>query len=283
MSTTLFPSGKAEHDYIVAKAKSLGLDPEAVLAVAAHEGVTLPAQVGDNGTSFGPWQLHQGGALPETIWQQGPEYAEQWANSPAGVDYALGRIQTVAGGLTGSSAIENIVSRFERPVDPAGEISRSIQTYATGGGPGGFDYSKPSSAYPGAGTAPLAGIPGGSQIEGAAGAVSSAVGSISNAGDLIKFVTSWRFAEIIGGSLLLLVGLVLLARSFGVTNGLSVGGVGLGNGSSGGGGGGGSSGPISEAPRRAQRRAGFTLEADRKPKRGDPGSAMLAPGDSLPY
>lgn len=41
--------------------------------------------------------------------------------------------------------------------------------------------------------------------------------------------------------------------------------------------------PIAKAPRRAKRKAGFTLAADQKPKRGSPGSKMLAEGDSLPY
>ena len=50
-----FPTAAAEQAYIRARATQLGLDPEAVLAVAAHEGVSLPSEIGDQGTSFGPW------------------------------------------------------------------------------------------------------------------------------------------------------------------------------------------------------------------------------------
>jgi len=42
-------------------------------------------------------------------------------------------------------------------------------------------------------------------------------------------------------------------------------------------------GPISEQPRRVQKRAGFKLAVDEKPKRGQPGSDKLAKGDEIPY
>lgn len=40
---------------------------------------------------------------------------------------------------------------------------------------------------------------------------------IRSVGGLISFVTSWRFAEIVGGFVLLVVGLILLGRQFGVS------------------------------------------------------------------
>lgn len=97
------------------------LDADAVLAVAAREG--LGGGVGDNGTSFGPFQLHQGGALPHGI----PlDKAHDWAWSPAGIDYALSHIATVAGGLKGQQAVTNIVRRFERPANPDAEIAGAL-------------------------------------------------------------------------------------------------------------------------------------------------------------
>jgi hypothetical protein len=106
----------------------------------------------------------------------------------------------------------------------------------------------------------------------------SALGNpFSSLSDLIKFVTSWRFAEIVGGILLLIVGLFLVGRSLGVS--VPVGPLASPAGSAADA----APGPISAQPRRTQRRAGFTLDADRKPARGNPGSAMLAKGDSLPY
>lgn len=53
-------------------------------------------------------------------------------------------------------------------------------------------------------------IPGVVQVEGA-------VHALRSVGDLIRFITSWRFAEIVGGILLLVVGLVLIGRHFGIS------------------------------------------------------------------
>jgi cell wall-associated NlpC family hydrolase len=100
----------------------MGLDPNAVLAVAHMEG--LGGGVGDNGTSFGPFQLHLGGAMP-----RGVGNPQQWANSPAGIDYALQRIASVARGQKDAQAISSIVSRFERPANPAGEIAGAERAY----------------------------------------------------------------------------------------------------------------------------------------------------------
>jgi hypothetical protein len=106
--------------YIAKRARQLGLDPAAVLAVAAQEG--LGGGVGDQGSSYGPFQLHRGGALPA-----GRDRA--WAESPAGIDYALSRIAGVARGQRGQQAISSIVSRFERPADPQSEIQGALAAY----------------------------------------------------------------------------------------------------------------------------------------------------------
>lgn len=93
------------------------IDPTAALAVASAEG--LGGGVGDQGTSFGPYQLHVGGALPAGR-------GRAWAESPAGIEYAIRQIGGVAGGLRGRPAVESIVRRFERPADPSGEIVRAL-------------------------------------------------------------------------------------------------------------------------------------------------------------
>lgn len=102
-------------------AKARGLDPDAVLAVASREG--LSGRIGDGGTSFGPFQLHIGGALPVAIGALGAEKAQAWAMSPVGLNYALDHIASVAKGLKGSDAVVAIVSRFERPADVPSEIA----------------------------------------------------------------------------------------------------------------------------------------------------------------
>lgn len=106
--------------YIAQRAKQMGLDPAAVLAVASAEG--LGGGVGDQGTSFGPFQLHRGGALPSGR-------GRAWAESRPGIDYALRQIQGVAGGMRGQQAIANIVRRFEIPANPTGEIARARAAY----------------------------------------------------------------------------------------------------------------------------------------------------------
>jgi hypothetical protein len=100
--------------------KKYGLDPHAVLAVASVEG--LSGGVGDSGSSFGAFQLHRGGALPAGK-------GRAWAESPAGIKYAMQRIASVAKGLKGEAAIRAIVTKFERPANPAAEIQKALGRY----------------------------------------------------------------------------------------------------------------------------------------------------------
>jgi len=111
---------------IAAMARSRGLDPQAVLAVAGQEG--LGGGIGDQGTSFGPFQLHYGGAYPLSA-PRGAAASQAWAWSPEGVNYALNQIQGVAGGLSGPAAVSAIVNRFERPADPGSEIRDALGGY----------------------------------------------------------------------------------------------------------------------------------------------------------
>lgn len=217
--TSPFTNPSAMQAYIIAKARSLGLDPRAVLAVAAHEGISLPAQVGDNGTSFGPWQMHFGGVYPSSpsLAPQDASGAQAWANSPAGVDYALTHMAQVARGRSGADAVTNIVYRFERPADPASETANAIRSYSSGQGPklggGGGSFLGGVTGFVGdaAGTvnSGLRHIPGVAQVEGAAGAVVSV-------GDFLAKLTDphyiLRGLQILAGAVLVLAGIVLLTR-----------------------------------------------------------------------
>lgn len=138
--------------YIVQRSRQLGLDPAAVLAVAAQEG--LGGGVGDNGSSFGPFQLHQGGAYPASA-PQTPAQAQRWAWSTSGLDYALEQISKVAQGLQGDAAISNIVSRFERPANVAAETAAAVGAYPTYQGiasTGGAGLPAQAAGSPGSGT-----------------------------------------------------------------------------------------------------------------------------------
>lgn len=137
----------------------LGLDPQAVDAIANVEGRNAlhgGNSVGDNGSSFGPFQLHAGGALPPEVWARGADYANNWANSPTGIQYALQHMASKAGGLHGQAAVQAISSRFERPSDVAGEVSKAMGFY---GGAQGAPAGPMSLGAPSAGSAPqLSGI-----------------------------------------------------------------------------------------------------------------------------
>lgn len=113
---------------IAQMARQRGLDPRAVLAIASVEG-GFNGSIGDHGTSFGPFQMHEGGALPRGI-----SNPQQWANSRAGIGYALDHINTVAHGLRGQAAVSAISSRFERPANVPGEISKAMSRYGSAGG-----------------------------------------------------------------------------------------------------------------------------------------------------
>lgn len=106
------------------------LDPNAVMAISGHEG--LSGGIGDNGTSFGPFQLHLGGAYPSWAPHGSPQQDNAWAWSPQGLQYALNQINQVAGGLHGLPAISAISRRFERPANPAAEIADAAAHYGHG-------------------------------------------------------------------------------------------------------------------------------------------------------
>lgn len=112
-------------NYVKAHAADYNLDPAAVLAVAQQEG--LGGLPGDNNTSFGPHQLHAGGALPASVWAQGSQAAQEWAWSEEGFAYALQHIAGVASGLRGGMAINAITTQFEKPSTDYGPTHRNLQ------------------------------------------------------------------------------------------------------------------------------------------------------------
>lgn len=114
-------SGAQLQDYIREQSVQRGLDPNAVLSVATVEG-GFSGAIGDSGSSYGPFQLHVGGALP-------PGKTNAWARSNAGIQYALNRIAAVAKGLTGRNAINAIVTKFERPAAPQAEVAKAYDIY----------------------------------------------------------------------------------------------------------------------------------------------------------
>lgn len=108
-----------------------GVDPAAADAISRSTEWPGRGGVGDAGTSYGPFQLHVGGALPRGR-------GRKWAESRAGVDYAIRQMAAHgARGLRGQAAIRAISANFERPADVAREVRQSTAFYnahPSGGG-----------------------------------------------------------------------------------------------------------------------------------------------------
>lgn len=120
----------ASPQFIQNRATAFGLDPKAVISVGKQEG--LGGGIGDNGTSFGPFQLHYGGEYPSFA-PRGAAASQAWAWSPAGINYALGQMAHSARGLTGAKAVKAIVTGFERPANASKEIAGALKAYGVGG------------------------------------------------------------------------------------------------------------------------------------------------------
>jgi len=131
--------------YIAQEAARLGLDPKAVLAIAQHEG--LSGRIGDGGHAFGPFQLNNAGGVLTN--QPAGHQNNDWAWSNQGIIWALKRMATVAGGLTGRQAVTAIASRFERPADVQGEINDAWSHYGHVSGAGGAIQSGGATPSPG--------------------------------------------------------------------------------------------------------------------------------------
>lgn len=114
------------YDPIVVKwtqqaAAATGADPVVLLATAIQESGARRGAVGDNGSSFGPWQMHRGGALGS--------HSPAWANSYA---TALNRAKEFArlkvhGGV-GAAAVQRPADRalYARGVESHLEQARAI-------------------------------------------------------------------------------------------------------------------------------------------------------------
>jgi hypothetical protein len=206
---------------VVKRAPQYHLDPNAVVAVAIQEGLlTKGGAPGDNGTSFGPWQLHQGGAYPASAPQQ-QDAANAWAWSDAGVDYALSRMQQVAGGMKGRQAVRAIVFKFERPKNPQAEYAAAVQALPhNDGGPAGGSASGVlgdiiSGVYQGSGIATGVGV-----VTGAAGAAGAVVSGTEAVGSFLGHLTDPKYLlrglEVVAGGAFVLFALYLLGRQSGV-------------------------------------------------------------------
>jgi cell wall-associated NlpC family hydrolase len=101
-----------------------GLDWRPLAAIAHHESGLNPAAVGDQGTSFGLFQLHQGGALPAGT------PASQATNPLWNANFAARAVKALnIQGLPVAQQIAQISRRFERPANPGAEIADAQRYY----------------------------------------------------------------------------------------------------------------------------------------------------------
>ena len=131
------------NEYIKIQSKNMGLDPNAVLAVAMVESASgRPGDRNAQGvpTSFGPFQMHEGGKLPAQF-NGKPNDAQVWAWSKQGVDYALAGMSKIAKGSTGPDAVGRIVTNFEQPANIPAEINAAVKNY--GKQPTSIIYQQP--------------------------------------------------------------------------------------------------------------------------------------------
>jgi hypothetical protein len=108
-------------------APKVGLDPAAVIAYALTQGGTSWGAVGDNGSSFGPFQMHIGGAAGN----RSPAEAASWANSPQGlVDGMNMMAHAGATGKSGPEAAAFIVGpSFGRGANPTSDMAKARAAY----------------------------------------------------------------------------------------------------------------------------------------------------------
>lgn len=139
---------------IIAASRRTGADPVALLATSLQESGGRYNAVGDQGTSFGPFQYHRGGALGT--------HTPQWAESNAEIDaeaqrFAANQIHHGVG-----------AAALQRPADPTGyaagvesRIPTARQLLAQYGG-----ASPPASLPSSSRDAPSASLPGGVGVSG---------------------------------------------------------------------------------------------------------------------
>ena len=205
------PQGLGLNDQVLLIIKgsvSRALDPLSVLSVALTEGLSS-GKPGDivNGqpTSFGPFQLHIGGRLPASVAAQGPDYANAWANSSAGINYALDSIaNTSARGQKGPAAITSIVTQFEQPKNPSGEIAKATGYYTSGKAKLIGDQALKNML-----TNNSWGVQPGSVLDSAAKQAEAITGFLGKLTDPYYIL---RGLQIVAGGGLIIVGTVLLAR-----------------------------------------------------------------------
>lgn len=109
-------------------AQSLGIPPEVALSLGLYESGLDPKRVGDQGTSFGIYQLHEGGELGS--------HDANWAfNVRNNAETALGEMARIHAEHPNLNWGQ-VAAAAQRPADPGAEaaaVNRTVQAYRSSG------------------------------------------------------------------------------------------------------------------------------------------------------
>lgn len=121
MAITLSDAQRAVANKIATVARNLGIDPRLAVADAYQESKLNPQAVGDNGTSFGVFQLHKGGELGSLTPTQAFDVD---TNSVTALSVFKKNQGTYSGGT--------LAAKSQRPADPIGYAASVDSLVASG-------------------------------------------------------------------------------------------------------------------------------------------------------
>jgi hypothetical protein len=157
--------GKQTVAQIIAEvAKSYGIPPAVALSIASQESGLNPDAVGDGGTSFGIYQLHEGGELGS--------HSEAWAeNVKNNAETALREVAQVRANEPDANW-GKVAADAQRPKDRAGyaaSVDSILNTYQSSGQPNAVtyfeDHSRSGASLQTDGAIPGGGSGGGDFVE----------------------------------------------------------------------------------------------------------------------
>jgi hypothetical protein len=168
---------------IASVASAEGVPPALAVADAEVESGLDPYAVGDKGTSFGLFQLHEGGELPSdwSQWEQGPEgpIPTNAADPSQNAQVALSHMAEVYASEPGADPGQ-IAADAQRPQDKAGYAAQVDKDLATTSGIYGDD------GLSAAGSSSSSGSSGSAGSSGSGTGLSS--GSSGVEGDVLSFL-----------------------------------------------------------------------------------------------
>lgn len=219
-----------ELQFVQGVSSKTGIDPRVLITWIAGEG-----HPGDLYNNYMNITADTARYLGEQVSGVAAANTAEFANVQTGIDATVREMQNL-----GLGNLANITPR-----QAIGKIAASPWASSHYGGPGGpnliSDYQSrfgspdvgywPPTATGRAGNQVginVGGVGGPTVVSGAIGAVGDAgagvvsgvkgiASGISSVGDFLSFITSWRFVEILGGFFLLIVGLILLGRQYGMS------------------------------------------------------------------